>query len=387
VSDDVGVDQEGSQLGKYMSCMTFPGSDVPRQPNVQHNDDDNTTNRRVDRKFYDGISCRFKQLGARGEHVRVLITGGAGFIGFHTASMLLSERHDVALLDNFNDFYNPGLKRRNVQDLKSVAPFVLYEADILDRERLRDAFTDFRPDAIVHLAAWAGVRPSLEKPELYARVNVTGTVNVLDCAKEFAVQRVVFASSSSVYGGNDRVPFSEKDAVDHPISPYAATKRAGELLCYTYSHNWSMNISCLRFFTVYGPRQRPEMAIHRFAECICSGRPIPVYGQGRSQRDYTYIDDIVSGIRAALEANPRYAVLNLGESRTIALLDLISELENALGHKAEVRFLPEQPGDMFITYADISEARRMLGYTPRVPIEEGIRRFATWYLRNRGIND
>lgn len=311
--------------------------------------------------------------------MRVLITGGAGFIGFHLAQRLLSERCAVALLDNFNDFYNPAIKRRNVRDLQSIGTISLYETDILDRAPLRQAFDEFRPEAVVHLAAWAGVRPSLENPELYARVNVTGTVNMLDFAKEFKIERFIFASSSSVYGGNERVPFSEDDPVEHPISPYAATKRAGELLCYTYSHNFGMHISCLRLFTVYGPRQRPEMAIHKFAQCIWDGKPIPVYGDGRSKRDYTYVDDIVSGIVGAIGVNPRYAILNLGESQTITLTDLIGHLESALGRKAQLQFLPEQPGDMAITYADISRARRMLAYDPRTPIEAGIRKFAAWF--------
>lgn len=315
--------------------------------------------------------------------MRVLISGGAGFIGFHLARRLLSEQCDVALVDNFNHFYDPDIKRQNVRDLQSIGPASLYELDILDRERLRRAFDEFRPETVVHLAAWAGVRPSLEKPELYARVNVTGTVNMLDFAKEFKVKRFIFASSSSVYGGSDRVPFSEDDPVDRPISPYAATKRAGELLCYTYSHDFGMNITCLRLFTVYGPRQRPEMAIHKFAQCIWDGQPIPVYGDGQSKRDYTYVDDIVSGIACAIRVNPRYAILNLGESRTVTLVDLISHLEKELGRKAQLQFLPEQPGDMVITYADISRARRVLAYDPQTPIELGIRKFATWYEEQR----
>ncbi len=312
--------------------------------------------------------------------MRVMISGGAGFIGFHLGQRLMSEQRQIALVDNFNDFYSPDIKRRNVRDLQRVGSAKLYELDILDRERLRSAFDEFRPEAVVHLAAWAGVRPSLEKPELYARVNVTGTVNMLDFAKEFEVERFVFASSSSVYGGNDRVPFSEDDPVNHPISPYAATKRAGELICYTYSHNFGMKICCLRFFTVYGPRQRPEMAIHKFADCIVHGRPIPVFGDGKSRRDYTYVDDIVDGVVAAIRVNPQYAVVNLGESRTIMLLDLIGLLELELGKKTQLQFMPEQAGDMPITYADISCARAMLGYDPRIPIELGIRKFAAWYL-------
>jgi UDP-glucuronate 4-epimerase len=313
------------------------------------------------------------------KNMRVLISGGAGFIAFHLASKLLSEGHSVTAVDNFNDFYNPLLKRRNIRDLQSAGNLVLQELDILDRDGLRRAYRESRPEAVVHLAAWAGVRPSLEKPELYSRVNVTGTVNMLDFARESQVERFMFASSSSVYGGNEKVPFSEDDPVDRPISPYAATKKAGELLCYTYAHNYGMRISCLRLFTVYGPRQRPEMAIHKFAQGIWDGKPIPVYGDGQSRRDYTYVEDIVSGIRCAMRANPRYGIYNLGESSTISLLDLIHRIEEALGKEAKLQFLPEQAGDMSITYADITRARREIGYEPKTPIESGIRKFAEWF--------
>jgi UDP-glucuronate 4-epimerase len=313
--------------------------------------------------------------------MRILISGGAGFIGFHLATRLLSQGHSVTVVDNFNEFYNPQLKRRNIRDLQASGAVAVHELDILDRDTLRQAYRQCRPEAVVHLAAWAGVRPSLEKPELYSRVNVTGTVNMLDFAKEFETERFMFASSSSVYGGNEKVPFSEDDAVDHPISPYAATKKAGELLCYTYAHNFGMHISCLRLFTVYGPRQRPEMAIHKFAQGIRTGKPIPVFGNGQSRRDYTYVEDIVSGILCALRVNPAYGVYNLGESSTISLLDLIRLIEEALGKKAELEFLPEQPGDMSITYADISRARREIGYAPTTPIESGIQKFADWFLK------
>jgi UDP-glucuronate 4-epimerase len=313
--------------------------------------------------------------------MRILITGGAGFIAYHLAARLQDERFEVSLLDNFNHFYDPALKRRNVRDLQARGDARLYEIDILDAESLRRAFAEIRPQAVVHLAAWAGVRPSLENPEIYAKVNVTGTVNLLQLARDFQVSSFLFGSSSSVYGGNERIPFSEDDPVDRPISPYAATKRAGELLCHTYAFHYSMNITCLRFFTVYGPRQRPEMAIHKFAQLICDGQEIPVYGDGESRRDYTYVEDITAGIVAALRVNPRFEIINLGESRTTTLLALIVELENALGKKARRHFLPDQPGDMKITYADISKARRILGYQPTTPIEEGIRKFADWFLR------
>ncbi len=314
--------------------------------------------------------------------MQILITGGAGFIAFHLASRLLEEGHHVSLVDNFNHFYSPALKRKNVRDLQARGPATLYEVDILDLENLRRVFIAAEPEATVHLAAWAGVRPSLENPALYSNVNVTGTVHMLDLAREFKTERFIFGSSSSVYGGNTKVPFSEDDPVDKPISPYAATKKAGELLCHTYSHNFEMNITCLRFFTVYGPRQRPEMAIHKFAQLMWEDKKIPVFGNGASRRDYTYVDDVVSGIVAALRVNPRFEILNLGESQTASLLELITHLETAFGKKAQVITLPRQPGDMDITYADISKARRVLGYLPMTPIEEGIRKFAQWFIQN-----
>lgn len=315
--------------------------------------------------------------------MRVLITGGAGFIAYHLATALIGQQAEVSLLDNLNNFYDPEIKRRNVRDLQAQGPVPLHTVDILDRERLRQVFEEVRPDAVVHLAAWAGVRPSLEKPDLYASVNVTGTVNLLEMAKTFSTRCFVFGSSSSVYGGNTKVPFSEEDAVDRPVSPYAATKRAGELLCHTYAHNFSMHITCLRFFTVYGPRQRPEMAIHKFARLMAAAKEIPIYGAGDSRRDYTYVEDIVSGVLGAIDANPQFEIINLGESQTTTLLELVRHLENALGMKALLHFLPNQPGDMDVTYADISRARLLLGYNPQKPIREGIRLFAEWFKSSR----
>lgn len=312
-----------------------------------------------------------------------LITGGAGFIGYHLAQALLRRSERVVVVDNFNTFYDPALKRKNVSDLCAQGKLEVHEADILDSALLRQLFERHRPDAVVHLAAWAGVRPSLDRPALYSDVNVTGTVNVLELARDFGVGCLVFGSSSSVYGGNTKVPFSETDSVDRPVSPYAATKKAGELLCHTYAHNYGLPITCLRFFTVYGPRQRPEMAIHKFARLICEGRPVPVFGDGSSRRDYTYVDDIVSGVLGALERRHAFSIFNLGESQTTTLLDLVRLLEEALGKKADLHFLPEQPGDMEITYADIRLARENLGYAPQVKIAEGIRRFAAWFLDAR----
>lgn len=315
--------------------------------------------------------------------MRILITGGAGFIGYHVARRLLGLGHAIVLVDNFNDFYDPALKRRNVEDLRAEGPVALYEADILDVAVLSGIFESMQPEAVIHLAAWAGVRPSIRNPALYAQVNVTGTVNVLELARRAGVQRFLFGSSSSVYGGSTRIPFREDDPVGRPISPYAATKRAGELLCHTYAHNFSMDITCLRFFTVYGPRQRPEMAIRKFARLILEGDEVPVFGDGQSRRDYTYVDDIVDGVVAALRPLPGYEILNLGGSRTVTLLELIALLEHAIGRKARLRFLPEEPGDMAVTYADVSRAERLLGYRPRTTIEEGIGKFVDWFLQVR----
>ncbi len=315
--------------------------------------------------------------------MKVLITGGAGFIAHHLATALIKKGWSVSLLDNFNDFYNPELKRKNIQDLKNLGCGPVHTVDILDRIKLKQVFENDRPEIIVHLAAWAGVRPSLEKPEIYASVNVTGTVNLLECARDYSIRSFIFGSSSSVYGGNTKTPFSEEDPVDKPVSPYAATKRAGELICYTFAHNYSMPITCLRFFTVYGPRQRPEMAIHKFAQLMYEDKEIQLFGKGDSRRDYTYVEDIVSGILAAIETNPSFEIINLGESQTTTLLELVEHLENALGIKARRRFLPDQPGDMSVTYADISRAKRILGYNPKRPIKEGIQLFADWFMESK----
>jgi len=315
--------------------------------------------------------------------MRVLITGGAGFIAFHVASQLLAQGHDLTLVDNFDGFYDPAIKRGNVKDLQAIRPVRICEIDILEQEALRRAFESSRPEAVIHLAARAGVRPSLQAPSHYASVNITGTVHVLELAREFGVERFIFGSSSSIYGGNTKVPFSEGHPTDRPISPYAATKRAGELLCHTYAHNYGMHVTCLRFFTVYGPRQRPEMAIHRFARLIWEGKEVPVYGDGQTRRDYTYVEDIVSGVLAAIELNPHYEIFNLGESQTISLRDLIALLESGLSRKARLCFLPSQPGDMEVTFADIGKAQRFLGYQPKTPIREGIRKFVAWFLASR----
>lgn len=307
------------------------------------------------------------------------ITGVAGFIGSHVAEAILLRGDRVFGLDNFDPFYDRSLKDRNLAALSAHRGFRFAEGDIRDLEALGRWGNGTRPDALIHLAAKAGVRPSLEDPAGYADVNVTGTARILDWAREREVPRILFASSSSVYGGNTKVPFSEEDPVDRPVSPYAATKKAGELLCHTYCHLYGMNIASLRFFTVYGPRQRPEMAIHKFTRHLFEGREIGIYGDGSSRRDYTYVDDVVEGVLGALSAPPGHRIFNLGESATLSISDLVDLLERVSGKKAIRRHLPEQPGDVPVTYADISRARREIGYNPRVPVAEGVERFVRWY--------
>jgi UDP-glucuronate 4-epimerase len=316
----------------------------------------------------------------------VLVTGGAGFIGSHLIARLLSEgAWRVAVVDDFNDFYDPALKRRNVAAYEGRDDFRLYEADIRDRAAVERVFAEDGFDCVVHLAARAGVRPSLLEPVLYAETNINGTVNLLEAARARGVRQFVFGSSSSVYGENEKVPFAEDDPVTKPISPYAATKAAGELLCHTYSHLFGLRCVALRFFTVYGARQRPDLAIHKFARLISAGRALPVFGDGTTRRDYTYVDDIVAGVRAAMDYEASdYEVFNLGESRTVSLSELIALLEKELGRKASIDRQPAQPGDVPQTFADISKARRLLGYDPRTPIEDGIRRFVEWFKGSTG---
>ena len=313
----------------------------------------------------------------------ILITGGAGFIGSHLVDRLLSEGGwQITVADDFNDFYDPAIKRANIQSHLSRSEFRLIEADIRDRNALKEAFAGPQFDCIVHLAARAGVRPSLSEPKLYTETNVDGTVNLLELARERRIKQFVFGSSSSVYGTNAKVPFSEDDPIFNPISPYAATKAAGELICHTYSHLFGMRIVCLRFFTVYGARQRPDLAIHKFAKLIDQGQPIPVFGNGTTRRDYTYIDDIIAGVRAAIDyKRTDYEVINLGESRTVELGELISLLERSLDRKAEIDWQPPQPGDVPQTFADITKARRLLGYDPKTQIEDGLGRFIEWFRR------
>jgi UDP-glucuronate 4-epimerase len=308
-----------------------------------------------------------------------LVTGGAGFIGSHLCDRLLREGREVVCLDAFDNFYPREVKLRNIASMKSEERYHLYEGDIRDPALLEDLFGHHSLDAVIHLAARAGVRPSLEMPRLYADVNVTGTTTLLEHCRSFKVQRFVFGSSSSVYGNSDEVPFTEASPAAEPVSPYAASKRAGELLSYTYHHLYGMDISCLRFFTVYGPRQRPEMAIHKFTRLIDQGQEVPLFGDGSSARDYTYVDDVVEGILAALERSRGFQVFNLGRSEVIPLRDLVRHIEAALGKKAQTATQSEQPGDVRQTFADLSKARKLLGYQPRVGIQEGIGKFVEWY--------
>ena len=314
----------------------------------------------------------------------ILITGGAGFIGSHLVDCLMAEGGwRITVVDDFNDFYDPAIKRENVRVRLANANFKLVEADIRNHEALAQAFGDKAFDCIVHLAARAGVRPSLKEPRLYVETNINGTLNLLDLARTHGVRQFVFGSSSSVYGLNSKVPFSEDDPIFNPISPYAATKAAGELICHSYAHLYDMRIVCLRFFTVYGARQRPDLAIHKFAKLISDGKPIPVFGDGTTRRDYTYIDDIIAGVRAAIDYDQsNYEVINLGESRTVELRELISLLERALDRHAEIDRQPPQPGDVPQTFADITKARRLLGYNPRTQIEEGMEKFVEWFREN-----
>jgi len=314
----------------------------------------------------------------------ILITGGAGFIGSHLVDRLLAEGEwQVTVVDDFNDFYEPAIKRDNIRAHLSNPAFRLIEADIRDRATL-DQAVNGTFDCLVHLAARAGVRPSLQQPGLYAETNINGTLNLLELAREHKIKQFVFGSSSSVYGINAKVPFREDDPIRQPISPYAATKAAGELLGHTYSHLYGIRCICLRFFTVYGARQRPDLAIHKFARLISEARPIPVFGDGTTRRDYTFIDDIIAGVRTAIDYQASdYEVINLGESRTVELRELIALLEKELGRKATIDRQPLQPGDVPQTFADITKARALLAYDPQTQIENGIHRFVEWF---RGLS-
>ncbi len=315
----------------------------------------------------------------------ILLTGGAGFIGSHVAEALLRRSAHLTILDNLNNFYSPGWKRANLQEIRRLGDFEFVQADICDFEALRAAVELARPRAVIHLAARAGVRPSIAEPLLYERVNVAGTLNLLELCRRTGVGKFVFASSSSVYGAASRAPFLETEADLRPISPYAATKLSGELLSYTYARLFGFPVICLRLFTVYGPRQRPDLAIHKFTALIEKGQPIPIFGDGSSGRDYTYIDDIVAGVLAALDYKPElcadvpFEVFNLGSSRPVKLNELVELLERVSERKAVRHYCPAQTGDLLLTWADTTKARRLLGYQPTTPIEVGLRRFLEWY--------
>jgi len=312
--------------------------------------------------------------------VNFLVTGGVGFIGSHVCERLLEAGHAVCALDDLNDFYDPAIKQSTLRELQSRAQsFSFVHADITNRGEVDEIFRSMAFDQIIHLAARAGVRPSLEQPALYQRVNVEGTVNVLEAARERGVKKITIASSSSVYGVNSKVPLSEADPIFNAISPYAASKLACEALGHVYHHVHGMDVCMLRFFTVYGPRQRPDLAIHKFARLMLSGQPIPVFGDGNTSRDYTYVDDTVDGVIAATEKEFGYEIINLGESQTVELDRLIELLEQAMGVKAEINRQPAQPGDVPITFANIEKAQRLLGYNPQVKFEDGIPRFVEWF--------
>lgn len=321
-----------------------------------------------------------------------LITGGAGFIGSNLCDYLLKNNHKIIIIDNFNDFYNPKIKRVNITEMKHLMKInnipddnlIIEEGDLRDINFLTKVFSSYKIDLVVHLAAMAGVRPSIIDPLLYNEINVRGTLNLLDLCNKFSINKFIFASSSSVYGSNKKLPFTEVDSVDFPISPYAATKKSGELLCHVYSHLYGINIACLRFFTVYGPRQRPDLAIYKFTKLMLEEKQISIFGDGTSERDYTYIDDIIQGIDKAISwsstGSHKYEIFNLGRSDTIMLRYVVEKLGSELGVKTNIKYLPMQPGDVEITYADISKSKKILGYNPLTKFDDGITEFVKWFF-------
>ena len=315
--------------------------------------------------------------------MNVLVTGGAGFIGSHVCERLLKSGHAVWVLDDLNSFYDPQIKRQNIREIQSLAkPFEFIQADLADANTVKEIFDSVKFDQVIHLAARAGVRPSLEEPALYQRVNVEGTVNILEAARKTGCKKLTIASSSSVYGVNAKTPFCEADPIFSAISPYAASKLACEALGHVYHHVYGMDVAMLRFFTVYGPRQRPDLAIHKFSKLIQAGKPIPVFGDGSTARDYTFITDTVDGIIACTQKEIGFDIFNLGESQTVTLSRLVELLEQSLGLKAIIERKPPQPGDVPITFANVEKARAKLGYQPRVKIEQGIPRFVEWFNKN-----
>jgi UDP-glucuronate 4-epimerase len=324
-------------------------------------------------------------LGMSGHSQRVLLTGGAGFIGSNLAEALLRRGAALTIVDNLDSFYPPAWKKDNLRAIRQVGPVEFFETDICDERALREVFVHRQPEAVIHLAARAGVRPSIEQPVLYEHVNISGTVKLLELCREFGVKKFLFGSSSSVYGATSKAPFSEDQVDLRPISPYAATKLAGEMLCYTYAHLFALPVICLRFFTVYGPRQRPDLAIHKFTDLMEAGKPLPIFGDGSTGRDYTFVDDIVAGILAALERMPQtengapFEVFNLGNSHPVKLIELVELLERVTGRKAIREQKPIQPGDVPLTWANITKATKALGYSPTTGLAEGLARFVAWY--------
>jgi UDP-glucuronate 4-epimerase len=316
---------------------------------------------------------------------RILLTGGAGFIGSHVAEALLRRGAELTIVDNLDEFYSPEWKRANLEEVRRVGKFEFFAQDICDYEGLHKLMERVRPEAIVHLAARAGVRPSIEQPLLYQQVNIAGTLNLLESSRQLGIDKFVFGSSSSVYGATSKAPFSEDQVECKPISPYAATKLAGELLCYTYAHLFRLSVVCLRFFTVYGPRQRPDLAIHKFTALAEAGKPVPIFGDGSTGRDYTFVEDIVAGVVAGLGYEPRavedvrFEIFNLGNSHPVKLSEMVDAIEQATGRKLIREQKELQPGDVPLTWADISKAQRLLGYRPATKFGDGIQRFVSWY--------
>jgi UDP-glucuronate 4-epimerase len=311
--------------------------------------------------------------------MKILITGAAGFIGSHTCESLIKNGNSIIGVDNFDPFYSFKLKELNLEQLNQNSNFRFYKADIRDDKALNQIFSSNQVDVVIHLAAKAGVRPSIKAISEYYDVNINGTISLLESMRKNGIKKMLFASSSSIYGNNEKVPFSEDDRVDNPISPYASTKKSGELLCHVYNHLYNFDITCLRFFTVYGPRQRPDLAIHKFTKLIQENKPIPFYGDGSSSRDYTYIEDIVNGISCALNHLEGYKIYNLGESKVITLKKLVEVIETILGKKALLNQLPMQQGDVSRTFADISKARAEIGYNPAHDFETGVKKFVDWF--------
>ena len=313
---------------------------------------------------------------------KILITGAAGFIGSSLADDLLAKGFSIMGIDNFDSFYTRDIKETNISNALKHNLYSFQEGDIRDMEFLNSCFSGFRPDIVIHLAAKAGVRPSIKNPASYYDVNVNGTLNMLEAMRKNKIGRMLFASSSSVYGNNKKIPFAESDNVDFPVSPYAASKKACELLCHTYHHLFDMDIFCLRFFTVYGPRQRPDLAINKFTRALLNDEPITLFGDGSSSRDYTHISDILQGIGQAMENLKGFGIFNLGESNAISLKELVALLENSTGKKADIKYLPMQDGDVLRTFADISRAKSVLGYNPVVNIADGISNYVEWVRVN-----